>query len=270
MKGIYRVWKVTLKNAMTDVLFWGSILLGFALLLFGSVYRNMEDGSSYHAVSMLFHFSSEELMIREECSVYEIMKTGTLLSHFWMYAPLVVLIPLIPSLILEKKSGIQVFQLSRVCRISLAMGKFLSAFTIGGITLFSAVMLYGIYVMHFYYQGEMYFGVIQILQLSMKYFLYGGISMISGYLVSVFSQNIYLFVCIPFILNYLWNIGFTHKYMYWEEGLARDIAEITEYISALSINYFSNRKLLLFVIYHGGISILLIIMQIKRWKNGKI
>lgn len=270
MKRIYEVWKMTVKNAVTEVFFCGSILLGFVLLLFGSVYRDLLDGSSYNAVSLLTHFSREELMMQEECSVYEIMNVGTILSHFWMYAPLVVLIPLITTLIIEKKSGMEKLELNRTSRMSFATGRFLGAFTVGGMTLFGSVCLYGIYVMAFYYQGEMKFGVTELLILSLKYFLYGGISIIPGYLVAVFCQNIYLFTCIPFIINYLWNIGFTHKYMYWEEGILKDIAGITENISALSVNYFSHRKLLFFLVYYSGISVLLIALQMKRWKSGEV
>lgn len=103
MRRIYQVWKMTVWNAVTGIFFPGSILLGFVLFLFGSVYRDLSDGSSYNAVSLLSHFSREELMMQEECSVYEIMNVGTVLSHFWMYAPLLVLIPLITTLIVEKK-----------------------------------------------------------------------------------------------------------------------------------------------------------------------
>lgn len=268
MKQTIRVWITELKSACSELLFLFSLLLGIILLMTGSIYTD-ENGKSYHAISLLYYCVKERKLNYDEFFVNELVKTGTTFSHFWMYAPLVVLIPLAVILIVEKKDKFQIFKISRVNYGAYAVGRFLATFTVGGMTLFGSVFFYGIYIMLFFLQGEQFFGIKELFVLCMKYFLYGGISTIPGYLISIYSKNIYLFLCIPFIFNYLWNLGFAYKVIFWKAGILKDIAVAIENISALNVDGMSKNRLIYFLVIHIGISLVAILLQIRRWKSGK-
>lgn len=216
IKKTKRVFFTDLKKIISDKYFWLAVSFIFLLFLTGTVYIDQTTGKRYTAITAITELNEQERLAEPFYLSREgIMTHCFSYSDVGMYAPILIMMPLIHTLVSERKKGILRYILTRTGKISYVLGKMLSTVTIGGITLCAGFMPYVIYIFTFYYSvddvGGLEGGLFRIdFFFFLSCFLYGAMFAVLGYIVTIFSNNIYMFYCVPFMLHYLWTILAAH------------------------------------------------------------
>lgn len=198
---IYGVWSTDMKKYITGIFLPAGMILMFFLMLSGAVYTS-DTGEVWTHITIFQKFTRQEIMAQPELfSAYEICKNSN--GARYIYAPLCVMLPLVPVLVMERKGGARRYQIARVGKVPFAIGKMCAALFTGGMTLAGGVLLYCGYVAALFPQGEELLTLGKALDMAFCHFIYGAVLALPGYVLSIFVKNIYLVYCIPFIMNYL-------------------------------------------------------------------
>lgn len=245
LKKILLAWGTDLKKIVTGMLFPIAVLVTFAIFLSGVIYRT-ETGRTYNAVTMLLHFTGEE--IAGKVSRYEVCQYGG--AGIWVYAPLVVLLPLIPMLVMERTGGSRRYQIMRTGKIPFAVGKMLTTLLAGGMVLPCGFLLFTMYVSVFFPVGGEPVQAAFLMDSAWRYFLYGAVLSVPGYAAAAVMKNIYLVYCIPFIVNYLWDMGLSDLKLFMEPGKVHDMITALLNMCAFYLRGWSERTTRYFIVLH--------------------
>lgn len=220
-----------LKQFLGSYVFFAAALTVALLLLCGVVYKAPDNGREYTVFDMtdkenFAYVSSHGGIDRQEVFL------SSPNSYLWMFAPIITAIPFCMLISAEKKNSILRFELYRVGKTRLVLGKLLAVMINGGLVVMTGYLLYlaGIYLMIPKTIGtgfgvrysmvtysrlcrvtESTFGIAGLYLLKLlAMFVYGMFSVLPAFTLSGCMKNRYLILCIPMIFHYFW-IMFVQK-----------------------------------------------------------
>ncbi len=137
-----------------------------------------------------------------------------------LFLPFIVTIAYITVSTSERKSHALRTQIIREGKLNYVVSKVISGFIYGGGILVIAYMVFGFFMItafpsftafdqesqQFYLGVYGYNSLIEaVVKQLFGVFLYGGFSAVFGIAVTIFSEDRYILLCIPFMLSYMWN-----------------------------------------------------------------
>lgn len=239
------VWQTDMEKIVTGICLPMGMILMCLLMLTGSVYQS-ETGASWNHITIFFEFKRQT--IQGMFSAYEICMSNN--SGLYVYAPLCVMLPLIPVLVMERQGGSRRYQIMRVGKKAFAIGKLLTALLTGGITLAGGFLLYCAYVVIMFSQGDIPLTIGTALYEAMYYFIYGAVLTSIGYIIGIFVKNVYLVYCIPFILNYLWEMSLSSRAIVEKSKTMKVIYSSLRSLTAMNLRWVSMETKLWFGVVH--------------------
>ena len=228
IKEIFRMTYSYISRCLKSAGFLLSVCLGVVILLTTVVYKDI-DGASYNLLTVGFYFEKEELISNH----LNVQKLFSLAINYAMpmYGTLLAAISYAGTFCEEQKSGAKRYLLFRAGKVEYVLSKSFAAIFISGVSFVVAgilllVFLYWKYPlvsaqdmdsfqswMEFYSQNSdgsqnilyKYFGehAFCIQHLS-GLFVYGVFCGFIGYTCAAFFSNVYLLVCVPFFLGYIY------------------------------------------------------------------
>lgn len=187
---------------VTGKIFWIISALSFFLLGFETVSTDLE-GREISAFYELFCMDLQERLENVDYSSFHIM-LNVCNGYFIIFVPLLVGLIMLPSFCDERESGGFRYKLFRTGRGKIVIGKMLSSMLCGGLCLtlgygFFCFFCKSVFPDLSYYQVGMDANWGEIIRNMLGIWGYGAVSAIWVSLFSVFFQNMYLAVCIPYL-----------------------------------------------------------------------
>lgn len=253
VKKIFFAWRVDIKKIITGVSLPIAIFLTFSIFLSSTIYET-DTGKTYNAITVFLNFTGDEIA-NIGVSQNDVLFQG---GHFWIYAPLVVLLPLIPILVMERAGGSRRYQILRTGKIPFAIEKMLITLLAGGMVALCGFLLFSVYVSVLFPAGEEAVTAVLFVGKAFKYFLYGAVLAVLGYIVAIFIKNVYLVFCIPFIANYLWEMCLGYLASYQEQKRIKDIMAAAQSMSVFWFDGLSDRMTRYSILFHA----LLVVMAV--------
>lgn len=126
-----------------------------------------------------------------------------------MLVPILAAFPFVLSFTTKRRTGNVRFELARAGRSCFCTSHLISAVITGGLVLTVGYLLYGVCLTGFFPltvemdEVSALSATVKVLKELGGLFLYGGGSALLAYLLTFFSDNLYIVLCIPFLVNYI-------------------------------------------------------------------
>lgn len=282
---LFNCLKCDLNKTIINKGFIGAVLLTTVLCLTAPTYHDIATDRSYSVFESFFSFKREFIESDTQFASISVFQNG-LGGYITMFLPIIVAFPFMVSFCAERNSGLMRFTISRTGCLRYYLSKFLSVLIGGGLAAMLGYAIYGAVVYGFFpnlnsyqmdeFMQEMYPDgqVSEVLKLLLSAFIYGAITTLPAFLISSFSHNTYLIICVPFLMvyvwrttinkvsSYIWNIGeyeLSEKLYDFTPDSSRNIAFLTEWNdSAQRIVIFNS------VLVVGVIVLFSVIMNLRR------
>lgn len=172
-----------------------------------------------------------------------ILIQGAVTGYLSLFAPVLTSIPYVISYSEEKKTRYKYYRISRTSLKSYYCNKWAAGILGGGIVMLIGCFLFHLCLLIFFPQlgsGSEYLhsvgisGSMQLLfyiQIYLGLFFYGMISVLPAIILSVFCNNLYFLICIPFLVTFFWNL-FVSRLSEWIIYTYKG-----EHITLATINY---------------------------------
>lgn len=213
---LLRSFKIQCTKIFTDPLIVVCSLLVLALCCITDVFNDIDSGKEYSVITMLLtrnisDFSESNAIVCE--NVIRSAMSGWLI----MFTPIICVLPFVKSISKEKTSykrfemvrcGKNAFTLSRFLAGALSSGVILSVgyglFMLLSALLFPSAVLVGGNMVRIALRGMSVSGF--IFSRLAGAFLIGTVCFLPAYLMSLYSSNKYMIICIPFMLLHFYNV----------------------------------------------------------------
>ena len=289
------------KKLFRSPVFWLSALGTAAICMFSEIYTG-SDGETKTVIEMFMQYSKKAMLADTKLCSYNVFVRG---FHGWLtlFVPVIVSISAVGICIDERKSGMWRLTLHRTGRIRYSISGGLFILLSGGLALtlgsglfaaltavifpplseYSAENVSSFIEITFRQETAMY-GIYNaggpvlcvVVQLAETFF-YGMVWSAAAMLLSVFSENKYVIICIPFFLKYALDQFSTSLFVKAANdpaGYNEKLLNLAELIGSDAANSFLNysgdspRKI---VLINAGFVVMLFILfciiRIRRLKN---
>ena len=186
-----------------------SVMAAYVLSFFSVVYEDPFVGKTYTVWEIMTKFSKSDIVnISEELSAYNVFFKSFNDAQSMLY-PILVSLPFSIPLALERKTGNLRFSIIRCGIRSYCIGNLLAAMITGGLIMALSSILFGLSEYLFFPAlsnwGHMvnFNDILAIFQRLAGLFMVGCTGTLAAYLLSFFTTNYYLIICIPFLLEFL-------------------------------------------------------------------
>jgi hypothetical protein len=184
------------------------VLCVTAISFFSTAFQTIE-GVEYTVIQTIFRICAGTLSAAEEdLSALDLFNQG-FDENFLILIPILASAPFVLPTCAEIQSKNLRFTLSRIGICHLCLARLLAAVITGGLVLVAGRFLYGILLLPFFPAVSPYeeittaFVLQKIGKKLLGTFLIGGGNVLVSYLLTFLTTNLYLILCIPFLLNYL-------------------------------------------------------------------
>lgn len=182
---------IFLKRIFMNKAFWLSILTALILLCSSIIYTDLHSGKTFMFIEFFFDSSLKELINYDISLEQIVLQCDT--GYLWMFCPIIVGIPCI----LNKRN--ERFVMFRMGKNKYIFLKYLSNLVVSGIVVTVAYFIYAILAM-LLFNTSMW--NVLLLKKLLSVFCWGIYCVLPAIVLSEFSKNKYLILCIPFVINY--------------------------------------------------------------------
>ena len=195
-----------LKRVFSSKWFLLSVIGCFGLCLCAIIGLDEKTNDNIFVFSMIGKKGLEKL--GPEYGAFEVFLRG-IATWFPVYAPVIISFSFVPLLLEERNSRATILYITRQSRIKYLVGNAVTSVIAGGVSMLSGFLLYGIVVFFSFPHMDtvIHTGkpVIIVLKCMACIFAYSAFFSLFTLAVSVFTDNIYIVLCIPFFIDYSYN-----------------------------------------------------------------
>lgn len=237
-------------------------------------YTDYDINRSYSVLEVIF--SAPENLIESSYRFSSICVFGSALDGGYtaMFIPAIAPLSFVVSFCACRKSKFTRFEISRTGYLKNYLSRFISAILTGGICVMLGILLFGISVgflfpdissynlspdemTRLFPHGE----VIYIIKKLISAFLFGAFASAPSFILCALCSNVYLILCVPFLLFYVWNMAITKISLYAFENGINALSSAIPPFSPTAVLQLLYSKELYFIIATSSVILLFFVLS---------
>ena len=225
---LLRIIKTDMKKVFTSFGFYSCVIITFLLCFTYNLSYDYIANEGLSVFAVFTRYSRSELLENIDYCTLSVFRLS-ISQWVILFIPIIASFSFVPLFCDERNSKLIRYSTIRTSKITYNVGKFVTAFLAGGLAILIGHMLFGITIQFMFpslseYPAEMQNYFIESLAFTepkmanlykeigsigliiprlFELFLYGAISSIPVLVLAAISKNIYVIICIPFLMKYL-------------------------------------------------------------------
>lgn len=225
---LFRIVKTELKKVFTSFGFYSCVIITFLLCFTYNLSYDYVTNENLSIFNVFTSHSRSELLENVDYCSLNVFRVN-ISQWVILFIPIIASFSFVPLFCDERNSKMIRYSTVRTSKLTFNFGKFLSAFLAGGLAILIGHILFGIATYFMFpslseYSIELQDSFVESLAFMepkmadlymsigsigliaprlFEFFLYGAISSIPVVVLAAISKNIYVIICVPFLMKYL-------------------------------------------------------------------